>query len=152
MTQDEKKELCFDLYVHFKKFRFAIKPELTKSKKIGLNDSKAHMLTFLYRHDEINMTKLSRFTSMQKASMTSASDSLIRMGLVKRHRSETDRRVVTLKLTRDGKKEAAVLINEVSETLFHHLNSLTEEEWEKLSESVDYIKEVAEKIFGEHHE
>ena len=66
------------------------------------------------------------------ASMTRALDRLESKGLVVRERSSTDRRVVQLALTEEGRTVAALVPAVLSEVLNGHLTGFSHEEWHSL--------------------
>jgi len=64
--------------------------------------------------------------------MTRALDRLEAKGLVRRERSEQDRRVVNLELTDEGQRLAGVVPAVLAEVLNVHLAGFSHEEWQTL--------------------
>ena len=72
--------------------------------------SQVMVLETLHRAREMRMTELANFLGLSKANATGLIDRLVARGLVRRERSETDRRVVNVSLTQEGRKAAARLV------------------------------------------
>jgi DNA-binding MarR family transcriptional regulator len=72
--------------------------------------SQVMVLETLHRAREMRMTELANFLGLSKANATGLIDRLVARGLVRRERSETDRRVVNVSLTPEGRKAAARLV------------------------------------------
>lgn len=72
--------------------------------------SQVMVLQTLLRAREMRMTELANFLGLSKANATGLIDRLVARGLVRRQRSETDRRVVHASLTPDGRKAAEQLV------------------------------------------
>lgn len=72
--------------------------------------SQAMVLQTLLRAREMRMTELANFLGLSKANATGLVDRLVARGLVRRRRSEADRRVVHASLTPDGRRAAEGLV------------------------------------------
>ena len=81
---------------------------------------------------ETTVACLARLLETDPASMTRALDRLEAKGLVVRERSTTDRRVVQLALTEEGRTVAALVPAVLSEVLNGHLTGFSHEEWQCL--------------------
>ena len=100
----------------------------------------AHDLTYaqwlpLYmisRCESATVASLARDLETDPAAMTRALDRLQAKGLVLRQRSTTDRRVVQLALTDDGRTVAAQVPAVLSDVLNGHLSDFTRDEWQTL--------------------
>lgn len=66
---------------------------------IPLNRTQWRMLFILHNAGRANMSEMSRFMNIEKGSLTSVADSIIRNGLVRRIQDENDRRKIYLELT-----------------------------------------------------
>ncbi|MFO7639066.1 MAG: MarR family transcriptional regulator [bacterium] len=71
--------------------------------------SQVMVLQTLQRSRSMKMTELARFLGLSKTNATGLVDRLVRRGMVRRDRSEEDRRVVFVSLTPDGRRAAARL-------------------------------------------
>jgi DNA-binding MarR family transcriptional regulator len=72
--------------------------------------SQVMVLQTLHRAREMRMTELADFLGLSKANATGLIDRLVARKLVKRERSETDRRVVQVSLTPEGRHAAGKLL------------------------------------------
>nr|PZN61860.1 MAG: MarR family transcriptional regulator [Pseudomonadota bacterium] len=89
-------------------------------------------LFLLWRGRADTVAALARECEMDCGAMTRMLDRLEAKGLVRRHRSETDRRVVHLSLTDKGRESAAALPPVLREELARHLKDFTDQETELL--------------------
>lgn len=98
--------------------------------KIDLKFSKYEIFTMLFidRKSEVTMTELVGYINCPMSTATGIVDRLVRNGYVSRSRSETDRRIVVLKLTDAGCKFIKDLRDTVSKYLKIILEDLTGEE------------------------
>jgi len=78
------------------------------------------------------MAALARELQVDPGATTRALDRLEAKGLVKRVRSEQDRRVVNLELTDEGRRLAPVVPAVLAKVLNAHLAGFTQEEWRTL--------------------
>ncbi len=84
-------------------------------------------------HDTRSMSNLRARSTVTFSTLSEATSSLVRQGLVDRVRSEQDRRSVDLSLTDEGRRvlaRAQVALNEIREELTADLPRATEEELE----------------------
>jgi DNA-binding MarR family transcriptional regulator len=93
----------------------------------------------LYRGECTTMAGLSRELQIDPATMTRALDRLETKGLVRRVRSEQDRRVVQLELTNEGRRLAPQVPAVLSAVLNAHLAGFSKAEWETL---IDLLRRV----------
>ncbi len=75
---------------------------------------------------------LSRELAIDPGAMTRSVDRLVAKGLVRRERSQQDRRVVHLVLTADGRRAAQRVPAVLSEVLNAHLQGFSDAEWRQL--------------------
>lgn len=78
------------------------------------------------------VASLARDLETDPAAMTRALDRLEAKGLVTRERSTTDRRVVQLALTAEGRRIAALVPPVLADVLNGHLSDFTHDEWQLL--------------------
>lgn len=100
--------------------------------KIELSVSRFELVALMQagKFQSVTMTNLAQGISVPMSTATGIVDRLVKKGLLKRGKSEEDRRVVTVSLTENGR----VLVADLKEH-FHNLfervrNTLTEEEFE----------------------
>jgi DNA-binding MarR family transcriptional regulator len=73
-----------------------------RSREIGENPGRFAILTLIGQNPGISQTTLSQASGRDKSSMTPVLEDLVRRGLVKRERTNADRRTYRLKLTPAG--------------------------------------------------
>ena len=95
-----------------------------------LNMQELRVVEFLGNEGPRMMRELAEHLTVAVNSMTSIVDSLEKKGLVQRHRSEEDRRVIRVELTDPGREVYQSLV-EVNQRLFRSmLGALTQDEQE----------------------
>jgi MarR family 2-MHQ and catechol resistance regulon transcriptional repressor len=95
-----------------------------------LNMQELRVVEFLGNEGPRMMRELAEHLAVAVNSMTSIVDSLEKKGLVQRHRSEEDRRVIRVELTDPGREVYQSLV-EVNQRLFRSmLGALTQDEQE----------------------
>ena len=100
----------------------------------------AHDLTYaqwlpLYKlvmNEALTSADLARHLDIDPAAMTRALDRLEAKGLLRRVRSERDRRVVNLHLTEEGRAVAVQVPPVLADVLNQHLQGFSEAEWRQL--------------------
>jgi DNA-binding MarR family transcriptional regulator len=85
------------------------------------------------------MAELARDTSLDPAAITRALDRLEAKGLLRRERSQQDRRVVQLVLTPEGEEAAQRVPVVLAEVLNAHLAGFSKTEWQTL---LDLLRRV----------
>lgn len=98
--------------------------------ELDMKFSKFELFTMLFldKRKEITMTELVDYINSPMSTATGIVDRLVKNGYVNRERSETDRRVVILRLTEVGSQLIKKLKDMISEYLSMVLDDLTEEE------------------------
>ena len=98
--------------------------------ELDLRFSKSELFSmfFLDKRKEVSMTELVEYINTPMSTATGIVDRLVKNGYIKRDRSETDRRIVILRLTDEGSQ----LIKRLKDLIYGYLNmildDLTEEE------------------------
>ena len=98
--------------------------------ELDMKFSKFELFTMLFldKRKEITMTELVEYINSPMSTATGIVDRLVKNGYVNRERSETDRRIVILRLTVEGSQLIKKLKDMISEYLSLVLDDLTEEE------------------------
>jgi DNA-binding MarR family transcriptional regulator len=96
--------------------------------KIELTSSQIKVLATFMERECYTMTALSQILSVTMPTMTAMIDRLIQSGLVTRERNESDRRVVMVRLTAEGKK------------IIDNLMEIRKQEIEKLVKTFEYAE------------
>lgn len=97
---------------------------------LDLSLSKSEIFTLLQadRNGEIIMSQIADYINIPMSTATGLIERLVKKGYIERLRSESDRRIVTIRLTESGKK----LTNDLKDTMKGYIqlifDSLTDEE------------------------
>lgn len=109
--------------------------------------SKSELLTLLQvdRNGEIIMSQIADYINIPMSTATGLVERLVKKGYLERARSESDRRIVTIRLTDEGKKLAGEMKETISGYIKLIYNALTEEERELLFGIFDKIGGILSK-------
>ncbi|TCK30622.1 DNA-binding MarR family transcriptional regulator [Ancylobacter aquaticus] len=105
-TDDELATLgaAFETFARRYKLADALGPEKP------LNELDKQTLLYIAEHPRCGPTDVARFLAVANTTISSATDRLVKQGLLGRHRPEGDRRAVALQLTADGEARARAYI------------------------------------------
>lgn len=105
--------------------------------KLDLQLSKSELFTLLQvdRNGEIIMSQIADFINIPMSTATGLIERLVKKGYIERVRNETDRRIVAIRLTDEGKKLADEVKQSISAFIGKIFEALTDEE-EKLMMSM----------------
>ncbi len=114
----------------------------------SLNQSQGAALTVLAQHGPQRMSHLARFLLQQTQTTTDLVDRLERRGLVRRIRHETDRRVVLVEITDQGK----ALLNEIGDAAwtvgFDAFRTINGTDLRRLTDAARRIRDAAAEVGG----
>jgi DNA-binding MarR family transcriptional regulator len=102
-------------------------------------------LMFIQKHGEVQMKDLASNFTITLPTATSLVDNLIKAGLVLRTRSTEDRRVVTIKLSAQGKKLFAKIARERTEKMNTMLSYISHKERKDLFKVLTSLKKNLER-------
>ncbi len=97
-----------------------------------LNELDKQALFFVGRNPECGPTDLARFLAVPTTTISSATDRLAKRGLLDRHRLESDRRAVALRLTAGGQAQVDQLGAAYQDLYRHMLAPLAKSERDTL--------------------
>ena len=97
-----------------------------------LNELDKQILFFVARNPGCGPTDVARFLAVASTTISSATDRLVKRGLLSRQRPENDRRAVALQLTAAGEARVAAFLCAHRDLYRHMLAPLTEAERELL--------------------
>ncbi|MBC5768596.1 MarR family winged helix-turn-helix transcriptional regulator [Ramlibacter albus] len=107
----------------------------------GLTHAQWIPLYKLYLGHASTAAELAAAAELDAGAMTRTLDRLEAKGLVRRVRSEADRRVVNIELTPEGKTAAQAIPQALSNVLNAHLKGFTAEEWQLLKSFLNRMLE-----------
>ena len=106
-------------------------------------------LRFLSKGD-LSMSELGKRLYRSKPNMTPIIDRLIEEKKVERFEDESDRRMVMIRLTSEGKKFMAEKNIEIKNSIKKNLIKLSEEDLDKLCSSFGEVKRIISKLGDSH--
>ncbi len=83
----------------------------------------------LSQNEDITMVYLAREFQIDPAAMSRSLDRIEAKGLISKRRSQTDKRVVHLELTTEGREAAEAVKGVLADVLNDHLRGFSTEEW-----------------------
>jgi len=127
--------ICFNFYAGAREieqlFRQVVGPDMTMQKSFILN--------YLYDAKK-NMREVSEHLDLDSSAVSTLVDRMFKKGLITRNRDDTDRRVIFIGLTEEGRKLKDELADKVN--LFNQIlsNGITDNEQDQLFDIVSRIK------------
>ena len=119
-----------------------------KAETTPIMSPKSRALMILTKCGALSISEVGKKLYISKPNMTSLVDSLIEEGFVTRIDDKNDRRIIHIKITENGKKEAKELFNNAKEIIKGNLAQLDEKDLEDLHESIIKIKNIFSKLKG----
>ena len=107
------------------------------------------VIEFLEEKGEINMSEIAAVLDLSFGAATSVVDKMVDKELIRRHRSEKDRRKVIVSLDRKGINTARKIVRFRKEAIDEFFSVLNEEEKQ---EYVNLLRKVLDNIEGEKQE
>lgn len=145
---DDKKleKIVDDLYSIFPLFRRKLFKHRGMFNERKIPHSHYHILKILNKSGELPMSEIGRLAHIHKSNMTSLSDKLVAEGLAERLPDQNDRRRINLAMTNRGNELLHDWRTHSYLELKENLSTLSEEDLEKLYQSVENIKTILNKI------
>ena len=103
-------------------------------------------LLILDRHGQMTMSQASSMISIAMSTATGIVDRLVRRGLMKRERDESDRRAVYIQLTEEGERICGLITRQVKQEIGDVEKTLTETEKETVMKVLVKYFEVKSKM------
>ena len=94
----------------------------------------------------VTMSELAKILMMTKPQMTHLVDQLVGFGIVERRPDATDRRVINLALTDNGRVLLEDMKRKVKENIRNRLASLTPEELSEMSVALETLRRIGGKL------
>jgi DNA-binding MarR family transcriptional regulator len=116
------------------------------SEEMSLNPTQRRTLLIMYDKGILTMTALHEFIGLEKGSLTTVIDQLIRKGLVKRTRDEKDRRRVNISLSETGRKKVRILRMQIAGHIKKNLERLPAEVRERFYRAVESLIDISNKL------
>jgi len=107
--------------------------------------SYAQVLATLDVKESMTVTEISERFDIAKPNITPLIDRMIEAGYVKRVRNSTDRRVVHVIILDKGRAKVKDMIASLNKTIDGWASAISDEDINKIAESIETIREVLEK-------
>ncbi|MGF7118989.1 MarR family winged helix-turn-helix transcriptional regulator [Methanobacterium oryzae] len=148
MLDKKFENLVENLLIYYPLFYRKVKTSINDEKclKYGKVDGYYQILGILMAWGPSHISKIGKELHISKPNMTPLIDKLVNDKMVKRIRSEEDRRIVNIEITEEGKKFMIEAREVVEENIKENLHNLNENEFETLYESLENIKKIVLKI------
>lgn len=112
----------------------------------GINETHFKTLVTLRFLGPSPMSEISKYLGMEKGSFTPVADKLIKKGYINKNRSEKDRRVYNLELSREGAILVEYFLSEHHKYIENMLNKITTEEQTEFLKAITVVKETLLKL------
>jgi len=117
-----------------------------QSEELNLNTSQIQVILTLKKFGSLKMSDLTNHTNVVKSSMTNIIDSLEKLNLVERVRSEKDRRIIYVVLTEKGSHLATSLRHSIFVPFEKKVDCLSQEDKEDFYTALNKINEIISKM------
>jgi len=104
-------ELIFE-YVD--KVKYLLSPELWGNDLFNCSKNEVYLLLLLFQRSDVNMTQIAEYLNAPLNTVTGIVARMEKRGMVNRERSSEDKRVVTIKLTDQGRGYIKDIIKEIT--------------------------------------
>lgn len=112
-----RKNLIEDSLNNFRDIIKLFRQDMNRKFEEFIPNNEFAVLKILDKHDHQMVSQIANLLNVSNSHITSVSEKLINKGMAVRTRSETDRRIVYLSITEDGKK-MAVAMNALTQQYF----------------------------------
>lgn len=154
LTQDTPLQVSTDCMEHIAQGIFQAQPLLKKrlaklsaiQSVHGIPLSHVQVLAMLNEAGSMSVSDISNRFGIAKPNITPLVDRLVNAGLVDRVRSETDRRVVNIIILPAGRERLEQIQSALNDHVAGWRRSLTDDEFFRLSDALDTVVEILEKI------
>ncbi|MBB3186821.1 MarR family winged helix-turn-helix transcriptional regulator [Microbacter margulisiae] len=116
--------------------------------KTNLNPGALFIMGILSVHQTLSMSEIGRKLSMPKPHVTVLIDKLIEEKMVERISDANDRRIVNIRITKQGYTQFQIIKKEIGEDMRLQLHQLTEEQIISLADATQKVRELLILSFG----
>lgn len=113
-----------------------------------LNLTQERILMTIKNSKNASMVQIARFIGLEKGPFSQVIDKLVKLGLVKRDKSATDKRLIHLNLTTEGMNVA----NRIQRTMNKHFNKvlsvLSRDEYDDFLNSLKTIHKISNQLLS----
>ena len=120
--------------------------------EFALTEQQWRILRVLWEHDKITLGRLSDLTLIPSPSLVGIVDRLIKAKLIRRERSDTDRRMIFVVATEEGRNLEAKVMPRVNEIYKEIKEPFSMQQWGQLIDGLDQISHLNKKTVTNEHE
>ena len=146
MDDEKLNKMVEDLYTLFPLVRKKLFKHRRHHKREKLPPSHYQVLGILRKRGELPLSEIGRMAHIHKSNMTALTDKLVEEGVAERMPDATDRRKINLAISDQGREKLKHWKKQHHNEIKTRLSSLSEEDQEKLYQSIKDIKEIISKI------
>jgi homoprotocatechuate degradation regulator HpaR len=117
--------------------------------EFGLTEQQWRVLRVLWEHQEVAFHRLASLTLIPAPSLVGVIDRLSKSGLVERHRSDLDRRNVSIRATRKGRALEAKIGPRVEAAYAELRSAIDTDEWQQLIDGLDRLASIDRDMFDQ---
>lgn len=130
------------IFQYIDKIKLFISADAWQNILIDCSKNELFILLLLYRQNEVNMTRIAEYIGVPLNTVTGIVTRMERKGIVIRERSPEDKRIVTIRMSTEGK----ALIQNIIKEFLHYgqlvMNSISADELQTLFRIVDKCMHV----------
>jgi len=119
--------------------------------EFSLTEQQWRILRVLWEHDRITLGRLSDLTLIPSPSLVGIIDRLIKANLVSRERSDSDRRMIFVVATQEGRILEAKVMPRVNEIYKEIKDPFSKRQWDQLIDGLDQISHLNKKTVANEH-
>lgn len=130
------------IFEYLDKIKYLLSPEIWGNEIFNCSKNELFVLLLLYRRSDVNMTQIADYLSVPLNTATGIVARMEKRGLLDRERSSEDKRVVTIKLTDNGRTTIRDILNEMIRYGKLMMESFSAEEVKLVFKLVDKIMDT----------
>lgn len=142
-------ETVFDMMDQFK---ILFSEELWENILLNCTKNEMFVLMWLYRNEEVNMSSIADYLNVPLNTATGIVSRMEKKGMVKRVRSQADKRVVTIEMTDQGLTQIDLIMKEYLKYGQRILKDLSLEEMQLLNKLMSKVVDLLQHTGQEENE
>lgn len=142
-------ELEQGIFEYLDKFKLLVSPKNWENVLMDCSKNEVFVMLLLYQKDQVNMTQIAEYIQVPLNTATGIVARMEKKKLLKRQRSEEDKRVVTIRMTENGLACVKGILSEILHYGQIVLNKLTPEE---LKVGVQILEKIFDALGEEYEE
>lgn len=148
MNDKEFENFIDNLLIYYPLFYRKVKTSKSHEKRLKYSRSDGYyqIMGMLMSWGPMSISKIGKALYISKPNMTPLIDKLVKDKMVKRVRSEEDRRIVNVEITNEGRNFMFESRESVEETIKENLSNFNNKDLEILNESLENIKRLVLKM------